>query len=278
MVYLDLDELPALIGRRRPISDSRYATASFLRSDHLYDTSRSLTDEVRQIVQEQTARWPRGPIRLLTQLRYFGYYMSPLNLFYVFDERGQSVESVVAEVNNTPWNERHCYVLWHGNRVDPPNVASTRGPPEPKRTLAFAHAKDFHVSPFIAMDTGYRWRLTEPGKGLEVQLAGTLDSRPILEAGLSLRRRQLSQRQMRRMTLRYPFMTAQIIGAIYYQAFQLWWKKCPSYKHPKKFDPAPTKSPRSPAERDTVLSEPTATKACSGEPSCAGWRGSARGD
>jgi cyclopropane-fatty-acyl-phospholipid synthase len=35
--------------------------------------------------------------------------MNPLSLYYCFDTTGTAVESVVAEVSNTPWRERHYY-------------------------------------------------------------------------------------------------------------------------------------------------------------------------
>jgi DUF1365 family protein len=150
MVYLDLDEIPTLVGRRGLLAGSKYALRSFLRTDHLYEPSQPLADEVRDVIRRQTGQSSHGPIRLLTQLRYFGYYMSPLNLFYAFDASGRRVETIVAEVNNTPWNERHCYVLWAGNR---------RGDAS---QLQFEHAKEFHVSPFMDMDMEYEWRLTKP--------------------------------------------------------------------------------------------------------------------
>ncbi len=54
---------------------------------------------------------PAGPIRLLTHLRYFGYCFNPVSFYYCFDARRDRVETIVAEITNTPWNERHAYVL-----------------------------------------------------------------------------------------------------------------------------------------------------------------------
>ncbi len=229
MVYLDLDELPSLVGNGRLIGDSRWSPRSFLRRDHLFDSSVELQTELRQMIRDQAGCQSTGPIRLLTQLRHFGYYFSPLNLFFVYDPAGRRVDFVVAEVSNTPWRERHCYLLWSGNRT------ASLG------ALEFAHPKQFHVSPFMSMDHEYRWRLTQPGAKLDVQLANFRDDDPLFSASLKLMRRELNSRELRRSSLRYPWMTVQISTAIYYQALKLWWKKCPFYSHPKKLAGSPTR-------------------------------------
>lgn len=231
MVCLDLDELPQLAGQGRLISTSRHRSRSFLRSDHLYGDGTTLDDEVRSIVRSQTGQTPAGPIRLLTQLRYFGVYFSPLNLFYVYDQSGSRVEYVVAEVNNTPWNERHCYVLWDGNRME-----------DAAGRMQFAHDKQFHVSPFMPMELQYRWQLSEPGEELAVGLTNLEQSRPLFQATMALQRHELSKRSLRHMVLRYPVMTAKISAAIYYQALKLWWKKCPFFTHPRKKTPSSSRS------------------------------------
>ncbi len=222
MVYLDLDEIPALVGKHALIKTTGRSLCAFCRSDHLFNPAIPLATEVRAIIQEQTGECSTGPIRMLTQLRYFGYYMSPINLFYCFDAAGNRVETVVAEVNNTPWNERHCYVLWSGNRRGRFNE------------LTFEHPKTFHVSPFMDMDMQYGWRLTQPDTALKIHLANARNSTVEFEAGMSLQRRSLDRPTLRCMFLRYPMMTAKICAAIYLQALKLWWKKCPAYTHPKK--------------------------------------------
>ena len=103
-----------------------------------------LADAVRNLVEERTGWRPVGPIRLLTLLRNWGYYFCPLCLYYCFDRSGQTVDAVVAEVSNTPWHERHWYVLWQGNRIGEPSQ------------LRFRHPKGFHVSPFMDMDMSVR--------------------------------------------------------------------------------------------------------------------------
>ena len=71
-----------------------------------------LDSAVRDLVLERTGRAARpGPIRLLTHLRYFGYSFNPVSFYYVFDATDTRVETIVAEITNTPWKERHAYVL-----------------------------------------------------------------------------------------------------------------------------------------------------------------------
>ena len=242
MVYLDLDELPPMVDRGGLIGCDRHASRAFLRSDHLFRRTGSLSREVRELVETESGIRPEGPIRLLTQLRYFGFYFSPLNIFYVYDEADTTVDFVVAEVNNTPWNERHCYVLWDGNRTS--------------SGLQFSHPKAFHVSPFMGMDMQYRWQFTAPDSNVTVNLDNIEETQKLFEARLELKRHELSRRQIRQMVLRYPLMTGKIIAAIYYQAWKLWWKKCPFYTHPKNHSPSvnlPRTSPKLLSHRAGVI-------------------------
>jgi DUF1365 family protein len=219
MTYLDLEELPGLLRSRLPLYAARFSPGSFCREDHLGDPATPLDVAVRDLVEAETGQRPDGPVRLLTQLRRFGYYFSPLNLYYCF-ATGGSVEAIVAEVSNTPWLERHCYVLWQGNRVG-------KG-----ERMRFHHRKDFHVSPFLDMDFDYRWQLSTPGENLVVSLANLKHQQREFVASMVLQQRPLTRREIVGSWLRYPWMTAQVVLAIYYQALRLWMKKCPFYPHP----------------------------------------------
>jgi DUF1365 family protein len=227
MVYLDLAELPGLLQRFSLLSAARFAPAAFRRSDHVGDAAQPLDESVRQLVEQQTGSRPDGPIRLLTQLRYWGHHFSPLNLYYCFPRDGGPPEAVVAEVSNTPWRERHCYVLWGGNRLP-----ADRGPGD--RSQRFRHAKAFHVSPFLGMDAEYNWRLTPPDGRLGVHIQSREADRPVFDATLNLKRTPLSDRALAANLIRFPFMTIKIVGAIYFEAFRLWLKQAPFFPHPRK--------------------------------------------
>jgi DUF1365 family protein len=219
LAYIDLAEAPAL-RRAGLLSQNRFGLASFRRSDHAGVASEPLETAVRSLVQRHGAR-ADGPIRLLTPLSCLGYFFSPLKLFYCFAADGTQVQSVVAEVQNTPWLERHRYVLWEGNRES--NGAAD----------AYRHAKTFHVSPFMEMNMEYRWRIAAPGADLHVGIENVAAESVVFRAGLALRRVEWTAASRSRMVRRYPFMPARITAAIYWQAFQLWRKKCPFHAHPK---------------------------------------------
>ena len=221
MAYLDLDEL------QRELVDvvkskERFSPVSFRRSDHFGSPHKPLTQSIRELVGKSTGRIPQGPIRLLTQLRVWGHYFSPLNMFYCFDQDDAEPATIVAEVSNTPWMERHMYVLWSGNRLDG------------SQSLKFSHPKSFHVSPFMGMDQIYNWSIGIPGDTLQVGIHSTENSQRLFSAALSLKRRPLNRAALRRLQIRYPLITLKTVTAIYFQALRLWKKNCPFYPHPKK--------------------------------------------
>ena len=111
MMYLDLEELSTVFSPYLLWSAKRPAIAWFKRSDHLGDKEKSLAECVKDLIEERAGVRPNGPIRLLTHLRYFGYCMNPVSLFFCWNHDETKLEHVVAEVSNTPWKERHCYVL-----------------------------------------------------------------------------------------------------------------------------------------------------------------------
>jgi DUF1365 family protein len=222
LLYLDLDELGYVFKGSWLWSTRRFALAWFRRKDHYGEPRTNLADSIRDLVNSETGSRPLGPIRLLTNLRYFGYCMNPVSFYYVFDADDTRVETVVAEIHNTPWGERHCYVLPRDASVDKPE----------KQLHAFE--KTFHVSPFMPMNQEYRWRLSDPNDRLFMHMENVQDGREIFDATMVLKQIELNKLNRARVLIRYPFMTGKVIAAIYWQALRLWMKRIPFHTHPKK--------------------------------------------
>lgn len=221
LMYLDLAELDRVFDGRWLWSNDRPNLAWFRRADHLGDPAGDLDAAVRDLVEQETGQPPGGPIRLLTHLRYFGHCFNPASFFYCFDPSGEHLETLVAEVHNTPWGERHCYVL------------DNRHAPRSQGSQTFRSSKQFHVSPFMPMDMDYRWRTTTPAENLVVHIENWRQGKAVFDATLTLGRREASGRNLARALARFPFMTMRVVFWIHWQAFKLWRKKTPFYPHPK---------------------------------------------
>lgn len=216
LMYLDLAELPEVLDPFPFFSARRRALARFRREDFMGDPARPLDECAREAVAAVTGDRPAGPVRLLAGLRYFGHSFNPVSFYYCFDEGGQRVDAVVADVRNIPWGERHPYVLARGER---------RG-----TVLGDELEKTFHVSPLMGMDQTYAFRATEPGD----RLVAHIESRPrTFDATLSLRRRELSRRTLTRLLARYPAMSLQVVAKIYFQSLRLKLKGARYHPHPE---------------------------------------------
>lgn len=229
-LYLDLSELDSVFKGRWFWSTDRPALAWFRRSDHYGEPETPLSDSIRDLVASRTGFRPEGPIRLLTHPRYFGWVMNPVSFYYCFNREPESLSAVVAEVHNTPWGERHCYVVeWDRIAHDPE---------------ARCCDKEFHVSPFMPMDMRYRWQLSCPDEQLRVGIENFREGERCFAVRLRLVRRELEGSTLTRLLLRYPLMTQRVWLAIYWQALRLWWKGCQFFPHPNRISPRTNPAPR----------------------------------
>lgn len=222
MLYIDLDELPGLFSRFWLWSAKGFNFAWFRRADHLGDKKQSLIDSVRDQVEMATGNRPRGPVRLLTHLRYLGHGFNPVSFYYCFDENGRELDAIVTEVNNTPWGEQFVYVL-------PAREAISKG-----GILRFKRSKQFHVSPYMPMDIEYDWRFFSPGKKLNVHMENLQENKKLFDATLTLKHYPITSFNLARALISYPLVTSKVVIAIYYEAVRLWLKKIPFHSHPDK--------------------------------------------
>jgi DUF1365 family protein len=162
---------------------------------------------------------------MLAQLRSFGHCFNPVTFYYCYDAADTRVQTVVAEITNTPWGERHAYVL-----------PAPEGQP-PGSTLDFAFGKDFHVSPFMPMDVDYHWRFGPPGSRLAVHMENTRGGEALFDATLALTRREITGSSLAGVLLHFPFSTLRVLVAIYWQALRLKLKGVAVHDHPHTIRP-----------------------------------------
>jgi DUF1365 family protein len=223
LFYLDLDELPELFSDTFFWSINSKNLGAFQRADYLGDPQFQLIDAVRNKARELAGYCPSGPVRMLTNLRIFGLCFNPVTFYYLFNANNTMPELILAEVNNTPWNERHVYLVRCNSSG---KTAST-------------FAKEFHVSPFNPLAMEYRWVSTAPGESLLVHMenhgamAEPATQGLHMDATLTLERQPWSSAALNKILLLQPWAAIKVPVLIYWQALRLFIKGAPLYDHAK---------------------------------------------
>ncbi|MZI95101.1 DUF1365 family protein [Vibrio sp. CAIM 722] len=215
MPCIDLDEWPDLQSRVWGLGERWWHWARLKRSDYVGngDLKQAVLDKVYQLTGERFS----GRVSAVLHLRYLGLYFSPVNFYYIYDEN-DVWQYLLAEVSNTPWNERHYYAI-------PADEGEHRE--------NWVHNKAFHVSPFNPIQQQYHWRLKPLQQRLFIHLACYRDQKEF-DATMLLSARPFQSTELIRLLLRTPIMTVKVMAGIYWEACKLWWKGAPIYDHPNR--------------------------------------------
>lgn len=219
MSWIDLDELDSMLEKSKLWSKERFNLVSFYRKDFLGTSENKLEDAVKHRIKQQTGNEFNGRICLLTNLRYLGFAFNSVSFYFCYPQDADQPRYILAEITNTPWNERHCYVL------------DTETSPQ-KSHFSFTFDKVFHVSPFMPMQCRYDWYFKLKPGHLTIHMALQQAQQHYFDATLRLKPQSLNHKTMISTPLKYPFMTLSVMFKIYWQAFRLWLKGIPFYDHP----------------------------------------------
>lgn len=227
-VWFDPDRPAALTDHHWAWSDRRPAPVRYRRADYGAEPAGSLVQAALADLAGPLGRRPSGPVRMLSQVRRFGWLFNPLTVFLAWDgEDGPGPVGAVLEVTNTPWKQRTRYAVG----LVPDGDASGRW------TARFP--KRLHVSPFL--DEQHVYDLTITGAadrlvvGLDVRRCdgeGALDAEAVLRTRLDVRRTPADRRALRRALCSAPVSTYQVSAAIHLQALRLWRAGVPFVAHP----------------------------------------------
>jgi len=215
----NVDQIDELCARSRWWSRERLNLVTVRRSDFIGPTDRTIAEAVRDRVEDERGVRPQGRVFLLAHLRQWGVCFNPVSFYLCVDDQG-GLDCIVAEVHNTPWGQRHAYVLDARDQVGP--------------DFRFRFSKAFHVSPFLPMELEYDWRFRLEKDEWLVHMAVMDGGTECFAAGMSLKLSPLNRPAMVRMPLAYPLLTMKVLAAIYWQALKLWRRKAPFFPHPDK--------------------------------------------
>jgi DUF1365 family protein len=222
MVYVDISKVSKILETSLIWNVNKPALISFYRKDYHGEPTKPLDKAVRDTIYKKTGKRINGPIRILAHLRYFGFCFNPVSFYYCFNTSDSKLEMIMAEVTNTPWNERYSYI------IDKKMLSGS------KKNLVAELEKKLHVSPFWGMDHQYEWLFSEPDESLLVNMKNFKSGMKVFDATLTMKRKALTIKNLLISVLRFPFITLLVVYRIHWQALKLWIKKAPFFPHPSK--------------------------------------------
>lgn len=240
MLYIDLDELETLFSSKWYCSLERLNLVGFKRKDYFEPDKKDLKQAViDRVVESYVSNGHDAPdiasVRVLMHVRYLNVVFNPVVFYYCYDSQ-ENLLAILAEITNTPWAERHDYVLPVNETV---GEMVYRSGGNDKHIFSFG--KKFHVSPFNPMNMDYRWAFGLPKESLVVHMENTMKTlsdngaesvEKHFDATLNLDRKSFED-DLSKTLIQYPIITVKVLLGIYWQAFRLWVKRNPFYDHPK---------------------------------------------
>lgn len=227
MLALDTNEMEKQQSPSKLFGFSNFHPLRFVEKDYLKSEPGSLNQRIKNKVTELAKNCDGAVdidgdidisrIMMLVQVRCFGVYFSPANFYFCYDQH-EKCTHMLAEVSNTPWNERHYYLI------------------DLQNTDEKISEKSFQVSPFMNLNMSYFWQVKPPSHDSEKVAINIENKRENLQSGkmdtlfnvsLILHKKEFSQKSLLGVWCQLPVMTIKIVFSIYWQALKLFIKGIP---------------------------------------------------
>lgn len=218
-LLVDLDELADLDRRLTTFSADRGNLFSLRARDHGPRDGQPLKPWVEAAFAEAGMPIEGGRVLMLCFVRTLGFVFDPLTVYWGYRADG-GLAGVLYEVKNT-FGDQHGYII---------PAADDHVPDAP---LIQSVDKHFHVSPFLPIEGGYRFRIDEPGDRLRIliRLVGP-DGTDRLIATQTLKRQPLTDASLVRSLFTHLWNPVKVYAGIHWEALRLWIKGAAFHRRP----------------------------------------------
>ena len=197
---------------------NRLKLFSFMFRDHGARDGSSPLAWIRALLKREGIEAADGEVWLQAFPRVLGYVFNPVSFWFCHDSAG-ALRAILCEVNNT-FGETHHYLL-----------AQPGGGPI-QADAEFAARKVFHVSPFFAIEGGYRFRFGDTDARVLARIDYQDAAGDLLRTSVSGRGVPFGTTALLRVFFTYPWMTLGVMLRIHWQAAHLWAKRVPFFSKP----------------------------------------------
>ena len=217
--YIYYDELKSLDASISFFSYNKFNFFSFHEKDHGYRDHRSLKQFVTDILSKNSIQYNKLKFSVLCFPRIFGYVFNPLSVIFCFEQ--DVLIAILYEVKNT-FNEQHTYCFTNKDFSKKP---------------IYKHRckKKFYVSPFIKMNSYYKFSTQPPSDKLSLLIEQfNIKDEKVLAASQIGKRTYFTSATILKSFFKNPLMTFRVFFGIHYQALKIFFKGGKYYAHKKK--------------------------------------------
>ena len=214
MMLVDLDEVEQLHHQHWWFSNKRWAPLELKESDYFKGIDQTNAPAQQTKLKQKSLLIAQNlgadisnitRVAMLAQLRCFGIYFSPVNFFFLYQD--ETAKYLLAEVSNTPWNKKHCYLI-------------DLQQPQPSQ-------KCFHVSPFMDLNMDYHWQIQAPDEHTSIGIENWRSQELLFSALFSAKKYSITTHSIFKVLLQWPLVSLSILKGIYWQASKLFIKGVP---------------------------------------------------